>query len=240
VQPFDARWHAAAGPLEHERSERKEAVMSNTITQPATPLTESQLRRSMRYYGQRAHPSNAKAAVRSTQARVALRNAPAAKSDHLPAPKAGITSVSDSGIAFMAGFEGFSAKPYWDAIGRVWTIGFGETHGVTGSTPPVTRAQALAKLRARVNHDYLAPALHVADAEGLQLRPCEADALASLAYNCGPGVFDQGRTMGTALRSKNRAAIAAAFLVYDKGGAPPVPIAGLTRRRKAERAMFLS
>jgi hypothetical protein len=30
-----------------------------------------------------------------------------------------------------------------------------------------------------------------------------------------------------------------AFLVYDKGVTPPAPIAGLTRRRKAERAMFL-
>jgi GH24 family phage-related lysozyme (muramidase) len=220
-----------------ERS--KEAVMPDTITQPAAGLTQSQLRRSMEYFAQRAHPANAKATVRSAQAHVALKKAPVAKTDELPAPKAGVTSVSDPGIAFMAGFEGFSEKPYWDAIGRVWTIGFGETLGVTATTPPVTRAQAIAKLRARVNHDYLAPALHVADAEGLQLRPCEADALASLAYNCGPSVFDQGRTMGNALRSKNRMAIADAFLVYDKGGAPPVPIAGLTRRRKAERAMFL-
>jgi lysozyme len=193
----------------------------------------------MQYWAQRAHPANAKAAVRSAQAHVALKKAPAAKSDHLAEPLAGVTSVSDAGVAFMAGFEGFSSKSYWDAIGRVWTIGFGETHGVIESTPPMTRAQALARLRARVNHDYLAPALQVAHAEGLQLRPCEADALASLAYNCGPGVFDHGRTMGDALRSKNRQAIADAFLVYDKGGAPPVPIAGLTRRRKAERAMFI-
>ena len=45
--------------------------------------------------------------------------------------------------------------------------------------------------------------------------------------------------MGNALRANDRTQIADAFLVYDKGGAPPVPIAGLTRRRNAERAMFL-
>jgi lysozyme len=217
----------------------KGAVLSNTVTQPAPGLTQGQLRRSMQYWAQRAHPANAKAAVRSAQARVALRKASAAPGDRLATPQAGVASVSDAGIAFMAGFEGFSSKAYWDAIGRVWTIGFGETHGVTQNMPPLTRTQALARLRARVNHDYLAPALQVAHAEGLQLRPCEADALASLAYNCGPGVFDKGRTMGDALRSKNRQAIANAFLVYDKGGTPPAPVAGLTRRRKAERAMFI-
>jgi GH24 family phage-related lysozyme (muramidase) len=213
--------------------------MSSTITPVAPGPTTSEQRRGMSYWANRAHPATAKTALRSAHAKVVLRRLQATDADRVPAPHAGISSVSDKGVAFIAGFEGFSAKPYWDAIGRVWTIGYGETRGVAASTPPVTRADALARLRARVNHDYLAPVLHVAGAAGLQLRPCEADALASLAYNCGPGVFDEGRTMGNAVRSGDRTQIADAFLVYDKCGAPPVPIAGLTRRRHAERAMFL-
>jgi GH24 family phage-related lysozyme (muramidase) len=212
--------------------------MSNTVTQSESRREESRLR-NMRYWARRMHPAQAKPTLRSARARVALRKAQGTNSDRLATPQAGVFSVSDAGIAFIVGFEGFSAKPYWDAIGSVWTIGYGETKGVTANTPPVTRAQALARLRARVNHDYLAPVLHVASAQGLHLRACEADALASLAYNCGPGVCDADRTMGNALRSKNRRAIADAFLVYDKGGKPAAPIAGLTRRRNAERAMFL-
>ena len=42
--------------------------------------------------------------------------------------------------------------------------------------------------------------------------------------------------MGNAIRSKNRARIADAFLVYDKAGGRTLP--GLTRRRRAERALF--
>ena len=213
--------------------------MSSAITRVAPGPTTSEQLRGMSYWANRAHPAAARAALRSAHAKVVLRALQATDADRVPALHPDISSVSDQGVAFIAGFEGFSAKPYWDAIGRVWTIGYGETHGVTATTPPVTRADALVRLRARVNHDYLAPVLRVANAVGLQLRRCEADALASLAYNCGPGVFDEGRTMGNALRANDRTQIADAFLLYDKGGAPPAPIAGLTRRRNAERAMFL-
>lgn len=214
--------------------------MSSTTTQPAEALGErASLRERARILALRAHPAQAKVAVRATRARRALKKTPAAAADHVATPHAGVSTVSDAGIALIASFEGFSSKAYWDSIGRVWTIGFGETKGVSATTPPVTRAQALARLRARVNHDYLASVLRCAHACGLQLRQNEADAIASLAYNCGPGVCDEGRTMGGALRSKNRRAMADAFLVYNKGGSPPVAIAGLTRRRHAERAMFL-
>ena len=121
-----------------------------------------------------------------------MRTLQATDADRVPALHPNISSVSDQGVAFIAGFEGFSAKPYWDAIGRIWTIGYGETHGVTATTPPVTRAGALARLRARVNHDYLAPVLRVANAVGLQLRPCEADALALARVQLWPRCLRRG------------------------------------------------
>lgn len=152
------------------------------------------------------------------------------------APKAKARSVSEGGVQFVAGFEGFRSFPYRDAVG-VWTIGYGETQGVGPNTPMWTKSYALSRLRTRLNRDYLAPVLRVADAVGLRLSQHEADALASLSYNLGPGIFAAGHTMGDALRSKNRTRIADAFLVYDKAGGHA--LAGLTRRRRAERAMFL-
>jgi lysozyme len=79
--------------------------------------------------------------------------------------------------------------------------------------------------------------LKVSNDANLSLSQNEADALASLVYNLGPGILDDGRTMGSALRSRNRARIASAFLVYDMAGGQHLP--GLARRRRAERALFL-
>ena len=75
----------------------------------------------MRYWARRMHPAQAKPTLRSARARVALRKAQGTNSDRLATPQAGVSSVSDAGIAFIVGFEGFSAKPYWDSIGSVWS-----------------------------------------------------------------------------------------------------------------------
>jgi GH24 family phage-related lysozyme (muramidase) len=219
----------------HQCHDDEEPIMSSIATDPseAVPKPRGRVRR----LGDRAHPAEIARAVRAAGIRRAAVASPDAGG---VAAHPGLSTISPKGIAFIASFEGFSSKPYWDSIGRVWTIGFGETKNVTQNTPPIARAQAVVQLKTRVDQDYLAPVLRVAQSVGLQLRQCEADALASLAYNCGPGVCDSGRTMGNALRTKNRQTIADAFLVYDKGGNPPAVVPGLARRRRAERAMFLS
>ena len=57
-------------------------------------------------------------------------------------------------------------------------------------------------------------------------------------FGLGPLEFLlKDHTMGDAIRSRSRARIAAAFLVYDVAGGQHLP--GLTRRRRAERALFL-
>jgi lysozyme len=147
-----------------------------------------------------------------------------------------VSSVSTEGLDLIRGFEGFRSEPYRDAVG-VWTIGYGETAGIGPNTKPWSRSYAEQRLRARVNRDYLKPVLTLAKAVGLELKQNEADALASLAYNVGPGVFEKGRTMGDAIRSKNRARIADAFLLYDHAGGRVLE--GLTRRRRRERELFL-
>jgi lysozyme len=147
-----------------------------------------------------------------------------------------VSSVSTEGLDLIRRFEGFRSEPYRDTVG-VWTIGYGETAGIGPNTKPWSQSYAEQRLRARVNRDYLKPVLTLAKAVGLELRQNEADALANLAYNVGPGVFEKGRTMGDAIRSRNRDRIADAFLLYDHAGGRVLE--GLTRRRRRERELFL-
>jgi GH24 family phage-related lysozyme (muramidase) len=191
---------------------------------------------SVRWWAKRAGGAHGRRRLREAVAKRALRKTQLESAERSLDRHDGIDSVSDAGVAMVAGFEGFRSKPYRDAVG-VWTIGYGETRGIGPNTKPWSRTYAAKQLRARVNRDYLAPVLRTAKATGLSLKQTEADALASLVYNLGPGILESGRTMGDALRSKNRSRIANAFLVYDKAGGRT--LLGLTRRRKAERSLFL-
>lgn len=141
-------------------------------------------------------------------------------------------TISSAGIALIASFEGFVGHPYRDAVG-VWTIGYGHTAGVGPNTPNITQAQAQALLRRDLEHTYVPPVRRV---KGLNQH--QFDALVSVVYNLGPGVIGPGHTLGDALARGDLRAAADAILLYDKAGGRTLP--GLTRRRKAERQLFLS
>lgn len=146
--------------------------------------------------------------------------------------------LSEHGARFICDFEGFSPRPYRDPVG-VWTIGYGSTENVGPNTPAVTRQQALARLRREVNEQYAPPVLRAARHAKRTLTQNQADALISAVYNLGPGVLHPSRSLGAALRKRVgwRKATADALLLYDRAGGKRLP--GLTRRRKAERALFL-
>jgi lysozyme len=193
-------------------------------------------RASVVYWGRRAGSTRGRQMLKEARARWALRKQQVAEAERVIERHSGVDSMSDRGVALVASFEGFRSCPYQDAVG-VWTIGYGETRGISRTTACISRSRALQKLRARLNRDYLSPVLRLAKAIDLDLTQNQADALGSLSYNTGPGVFERGRTMGDAMRSKNKRRIADAFLAYDKAGGRTLP--GLTRRRRAERALFL-
>lgn len=193
-------------------------------------------RASVVYWGRRAGSVHGKAMLREARARFALRTRQVAEAERVILANTAISTVSKAGLALVAGFEGFRSCPYRDAVG-VWTIGYGETRGIGSGSKCISRDTALGMLRKRLNNDYLAPVLRTARAARFPLTQNQADALASLVYNLGPGILSSGSTMGDAIRSKNRMRIADAFLVYDHAGGHVLP--GLTRRRKAERALFL-
>lgn len=187
---------------------------------------------SVAYWARRAGSTHGRAMLGAM-----LEEAKARRALHVLARHPGaVTSVDDAGVALVAGFEGFRANVYRDPKG-IATQGYGETQGLTPGKP-WTRTYAATRLRARLNRDYLQPVLDLAHPVGLALTQNQADALASLVYNLGPGILDAGRTMGDALRTKNRKRIADAFLVYDEPNNPAVH-QGLAVRRRAERALFL-
>ena len=150
--------------------------------------------------------------------------------------------VSRKGIALVAEFEGFArtrpgnpnlAFPYLDPVG-IPTIGYGETKGITMSTAPWSKRKARRRLKRRLNQDF-APTVR---ALKLPLTQAMFDALVSFVYNVGPGALGTDTGIGRALRAKHWRTAADELLKWDKAGGKT--LAGLTRRRQAERDLFLS
>jgi GH24 family phage-related lysozyme (muramidase) len=140
--------------------------------------------------------------------------------------------LSQAGAHLIESFEGFVPHPYRDAVG-VWTIGFGSTKGVGPNSPRVTIAEAEARLMREVDAEYGA----VINALGLPLSQYQFDALVSFVYNVGTGGVSASTQVGRALRARNWQAAADHLLDWDKAGGRR--LAGLTRRRHAERDLFL-
>ena len=142
--------------------------------------------------------------------------------------------ISENGVNFIKQFEGFSATAYQDIVG-VWTIGYGTTvingtkvyEGLT-----CTEEQAHEYLATDVQ-DYLSV---VEKAIKVPLNQNQVDSLASFAYNLGCTALVKS-TLLRKLNANDVVGAAAEFLRWNKAGGKEVR--GLTRRRIAERDLFL-
>jgi len=96
------------------------------------------------------------------------------------------TRVSKRGSQFVGGWEGFRSCPYKDSVG-VWTIGYGTTsatgHHVGPDSPCIDQDKARRWLAEELNQHCVS-----AIPRRSLMKQREIDALASLAYNVGPGV----------------------------------------------------
>lgn len=133
---------------------------------------------------------------------------------------------------------GFAARPYRCPAGYP-TVGWG--HRIEPQdriTLPLTEAdaEALLKKDAQRFADGLARSVNV------PLTQSMVDALISLMFNIGYGAF-AGSTLYRHLRAGQYATAAEQFRVWNKARNPKTgrkePLPGLTRRREAERALFL-
>jgi lysozyme len=170
----------------------------------------------------------------SAQAKLDHRNQQVAEIQREIAQHTHATRVSHAGVELIKQFEGFPnhGNPYQDPVG-VWTIGYGHIEGVGPHTPQITEPQAAALLQRDLDSKY-APSV---SRLGLPLNQNQFDALVSFVYNVGPGAISAKTRVGKALRRHDWHAAADHLLEWDKAGGHPLP--GLTRRRHAERDLFL-
>lgn len=140
--------------------------------------------------------------------------------------------LTTEGAAFIASFEGFAAQPYTCPAGKR-TIGYGHVILPTEQFNTITQGEALDLLM----QDATREAAPVARALTIPLTSYQADALISLAFNCG------GRAIArsTLLQRINSGLLsdgAEEFLRWTKAAGRTSR--GLVKRRLAEKKLFLT
>ena len=138
--------------------------------------------------------------------------------------------ISKAGIDFIIGFEGFSAKACkCVSTEKYYTIGYGHYGSDVKKDDTITKEEARKLLEA----DLLSFEKKVSKYDSkYDFNQNEFDALVSFAYNVGN--IDQLTAKGTRTRDK----IAECMLRYNKSGG--IVLNGLTKRREAERKLFLT
>ncbi|MGJ7468797.1 lysozyme [Kosakonia cowanii] len=144
--------------------------------------------------------------------------------------------ISDKGISLIKQFEGLRLTAYQDSVG-VWTIGYGWTHPVDGKPirPGMTIKEETAERLLRTG--LVGYESDVSKLVKVKLTQGQFDALVSFAYNLGARALSTS-TLLQKLNAGDYASAADEFPRWNKAGGKVLP--GLTRRREAERALFLS
>lgn len=142
--------------------------------------------------------------------------------------------LSQHGKELIKSFEGLELRAYPDPAtgGAPWTAGYGHTGADVKPGMTVTQEMANAWLDSDVKKfEDGVSALLIAPTTQSQF-----DAMVSLAYNIGLGNFRKS----TLLRKHNEkcyTCAASQFLVWNRAAGKVMN--GLTRRRNAERAMYM-
>jgi lysozyme len=165
--------------------------------------------------------------------------------------------LSQAGANLMHQYEGYRNKPYL-CPAHIWTIGYGHVLYQDQIKLPVVRKEGYTglirkeyPLRQEDNRVWTKEEIEklfaddVASFERGVLRLAPAvlgrqgafDACVSFAFNAGLGNFQRSTIRMKANRGEWEEA-AEAFMQWTKGGGKELP--GLVKRRKAEKALFLS
>lgn len=144
--------------------------------------------------------------------------------------------TSDKGISLIKQFEGCKLTAYQDSVG-VWTIGYGWTQPVDGK--PIRAGMTIKQETAErlLKTGLVSYESDVSRLVKVGLTQGQFDALVSFTYNLGA----RSLSTSTLLRKLNAGDYAGAadeFLRWNKAGGKVLN--GLTRRREAEREVFLS
>lgn len=167
-----------------------------------------------------------------TQANVDLLNKAiiaAQHNDHII--PSGMRQIGPKGLALIKSFEGLRLKSYICPAG-VLTIGYGSTGPHVKPNMTITEAQADKLLQDDLDRFEACVAKHAPDAT-----QNEFDAMVSLAFNIGTGAFEKS-TLLRRFKSGDKAIAANQFGAWVNAGGKK--LAGLVRRRQAEKQLFLS
>ncbi|MCC3473789.1 MULTISPECIES: glycoside hydrolase family protein [unclassified Microcoleus] len=149
----------------------------------------------------------------------------------VPEPKGPIRKINQEGLKLVQSFEGLYLEAYRDPVG-VWTIGWGATEGVYPGMK-ITVAEAEKMLQDELEKFEAA----VADAVKVQINDDQFSALVCFSYNLGARSLSDSMLLKLLNEGKFQEA-ADQFPRWDKAGGQS--LLGLSRRRRAERALFLS
>lgn len=145
--------------------------------------------------------------------------------------------ISEKGLAMIEKFEGCLLKAS-NKLDGVWTIGYGQTGRYYGKRVrrgmTTTKAEAHAWLR---DHSIKTYEDAVTQAVKVPLNQNQFDALVSFTYNVGVGALKQSTTLRR-LNAGDYTGAADALTMWTKCNGKV--LAGLVRRRKEERALFLT
>ena len=138
-------------------------------------------------------------------------------------------STSAAGVELIKQFEGLRLQSYQDSVG-VWTIGYGHTL-TAGPNQRISADEAhWLMIQDVIDHE-----VHIKRLVKVPLKQGEFDALSSWVFNLGGGSLASS-TLLRKLNAGDYAGAASEFPRWNKAGGEV--LAGLTRRRAAERKMY--
>lgn len=139
--------------------------------------------------------------------------------------------ASKKAVDLIKEFEGCKLEAYKCPAG-VWTIGFGQTG--PGIVEGLTISQSIAN--GMLLDEIGNVSDQVSQVVGMHASQAQFDALVCFTYNLGIGNL-KSSTLLKKLKAGDKAGAAEEFLRWNKAGGKV--LAGLTRRREAERKLFL-
>lgn len=146
--------------------------------------------------------------------------------------------TSPDGLALIKRSEGLRLTAYPDPStgGDPWTIGYGTTSGA--GVGKIYNGMVITQIQAESMLARSLEPIELGVLKALKVQPSQQqfDAMVSLAYNIGIPKF----TASSVVRYLNAGQVekaAGAFLLWNKANGRVM--AGLTKRRKAERDLFL-
>ncbi len=156
-------------------------------------------------------------------------------------PRSATRKINAEGIKLIKSFEGLHelkqgsngayVEAYLDPV-DIWTIGWGFTEGVyEGMTMTIPEAEA------RLKKEMKKYEISVLDGVKVDINDNQFSALVSFCYNVGARALFESTLLKLLNQGKYKEA-ADQFLRWDKAGGQV--LAGLSRRRRAERSLFLS